>query len=262
QEPRDEPGEPVFDCAGVPPASEFLFGWVPGSEPTAFDAGMAMRIEPEDQLIMQVHYHTDPGAPPQSDLTKIKLHTAKQPITEYVRVIWTGAIDINIGPGQNSSHGSMCQVPDSAQPIKVIGVAPHMHEIGTTFATYLQRSNGVQECLVDIPRWDFEWQGSYMFEEPIVLGPGDTLRTDCGFFNTTGQQVGFGEGTGDEMCFNFVFIVDPAESIPQFCFWPCTLLPGICEFIIDLLDVLDILNLSRETGVPVEELLGVVPPSP
>ena len=43
-----------------------------------------------------------------------------------------------------------------------------------------------------------------MSEPEIVVQPGDKLHSTCVFDNPGSQSVGFGEGTGDEMCFNFV----------------------------------------------------------
>ncbi len=40
--------------------------------------------------------------------------------------------------------------------------------------------------------------------QPVVVGPGDTLKTTCSFNNDSGGLVTFGNGTSDEMCYNFV----------------------------------------------------------
>ena len=133
-----------------------------------------------------------------------------------------------MGVGPDHARIPAGTVPADAGPIKLVASAPHMHEIGTSLRTVVERASASEEnaCLIDIDRWDFEWQGGYRYKEPLQLYPGDQIKTTCNYFNSTGSQVGFGEGTGDEMCFNFLFVVDNG-ALPQLCFSPCTYLP--CE---------------------------------
>ncbi len=219
-------GLPGFECNPAPGKSEFMFAWAPGAQPTALPEGAAMRIGPDDALIVQVHYHAIPGAPPMQDLTRLLLYEAGA-VDKLVRVVWTGSLFIDVPPGTTGSAEGVCTVPLGAQPVELIGVAPHMHEIGQRISSQVERAgNSGGECIVDIPRWDFEWQNGYMLETPIALYAGDTIRTSCEYHNTTSNQVTWGEGTNDEMCFVFNYVVDDG-TLPQMCFTPCDLFP--CE---------------------------------
>ncbi len=63
------------------------------------------------------------------------------------------------------------------------------------------RSDGSETCLLQVPRWDFNWQQGYRMAEPVTLNPGDRLRLACEWNNEAGEQtVNWGDGTGDEMC--------------------------------------------------------------
>jgi hypothetical protein len=220
-------GLPGFQCDGVPPRTDFFFGWVPGAQPARFPSGMGMRIEPGDALVMQVHYHKAPAGTDTSDRTTLKLYTAKTPVAERLRVVWTGSIDISVPAGGTSTASGTCTVPQGAAPVKVVSVAPHMHQVATSFKSTVTRAGGGgTQCLVDIPRWDFEWQGGYQYKQPVVLNPGDRIETRCSYQNAGAQAVGFGEGTGDEMCFQFLFVVDDG-SLPEKCFSPCNVID--CE---------------------------------
>ena len=69
-------------------------------------------------------------------------------------------------------------------------------------------SNGSEDqCLIDIPRWDFNWQLAYWFTEPIQLTPSHDATITC-VYNTMSRDetVYWGDGTLDEMCLNFVFV--------------------------------------------------------
>jgi len=73
-------------------------------------------------------------------------------------------------------------------------------QIGAGEIRRLERAGGGEACLLDIPRWDFHWQGSYGLVEPVVFNPGDQLRLSCTWDNATMSDVTWGEGTTDEMC--------------------------------------------------------------
>ena len=96
----------------------------------------------------------------------------------------------------------------------VFGVAPHMHQIGTSASAYLVRPDGSEECLANIPRWDFNWQQFYQFAsaDHVQVTSADKVRVSCTFDNSPENQavvngvqqpprdVTWGEGSFDEMC--------------------------------------------------------------
>lgn len=89
----------------------------------------------------------------------------------------------------------------------------HMHQLGVRSELRLLRAGSAgEECMVRIPAWDFGWQGSYKFVEPLRVRAGDKLSLQCWWDNSESHQpiidgalldpidVGWGEGTRDEMC--------------------------------------------------------------
>ena len=93
---------------------------------------------------------------------------------------------------------------------KLLGVAPHMHQHATKFNSNIQAASG-NACLMNIPHWDFGWQGGYFLQAPVTLKAGDKITTTCTYDNTTGAQIKFGEATTDEMCFGFLYVVAAAK---------------------------------------------------
>ena len=69
------------------------------------------------------------------------------------------------------------------------------------------------DCVLDIPKWDFAWQELFVLAEPVTIQPGDRVRLNCDFDNSMANQpvvngeqltprdVEWGEGTLDEMCY-------------------------------------------------------------
>ncbi|MFT5434613.1 MAG: hypothetical protein ACI9OJ_005327, partial [Myxococcota bacterium] len=95
----------------------------------------------------------------------------------------------------------------------------HMHTLGVSGSVYVERADGTTECLLEMPQYDFGWQRSYGFMEPVVLKPGDKLGITCTWDNSPTNQLvvdgvplepvdqQWGEGTSDEMCIAFFYVV-------------------------------------------------------
>jgi hypothetical protein len=215
-----KPAGDIGECGGVPGGSpEFLVGWVPGAAPLEFPADTGMALASTDAIVMQVHYHNN--GTPQTDHSMATLWYASAPVTNHARVIWGAAsvgpgINGGIPAGQSDTETGSCTVPSGQNPV-LLGVAPHMHTHGTQFDAQLTPAGGgAASCLIDIAHWDFGWQGGYMYNAPIQLHSGDKISTTCTWNNTTGSTLHFGEGTGDEMCFDFMYMVGWSGS--QYCF--------------------------------------------
>jgi hypothetical protein len=100
--------------------------------------------------------------------------------------------------------------------LKLHGIAGHMHYLGTSVKIEVSSANQNRRVLIDLPRWDFHWQGFYWLEQPVWLRQGETVKISCTFDNTkenqpmiNGQQrdpryVVWGEGTEEEMCLGYV----------------------------------------------------------
>jgi hypothetical protein len=99
-----------------------------------------------------------------------------------------------------------------------------MHYVGTDMRIGVTRAAAgaepAEECLLDTPKWDFDWQRGYRYDVPIEQAPsvatGDVLNLRCTYDNsmqnphvqnalveqglTAPRDVLLGEETLDEMC--------------------------------------------------------------
>jgi hypothetical protein len=94
----------------------------------------------------------------------------------------------------------------------LLGVQGHMHLLGKSIRLELNPDSKASTLLVDIPKWDFHWQGGYWYKEAIAAQKGEVLRISCTHDNSPENQpwiggkqqqpryVVWGEGTSDEMC--------------------------------------------------------------
>jgi hypothetical protein len=94
----------------------------------------------------------------------------------------------------------------------VSALMAHMHVRGKAFKYELQTADGNWETLLDLPRYDFNWQLRYEWLEPRLLRKGSVLRLTAVFDNSPGnranpnpaQTVRWGPQTSDEMMIGYV----------------------------------------------------------
>ncbi|MFZ5440537.1 MAG: monooxygenase [Myxococcota bacterium] len=191
------PGWQCFGGAGIT-TSGTLGAWAPGGSAILFPTDTGIRIKPDEVLAMQVHYNTDNGAEP--DQTAVKLmYGGGAERNAYLIPLVADNFAIPAG-ATNFAHGEA--FPNSLGfPIRVWGFLPHMHTLGKR----ITMTGPNDQCLVDIPKWDFHWQTQYFRKTPVQVPANQSLKLNCTWDNTTSQTVRWGEGTSDEMCFAFIF---------------------------------------------------------
>lgn len=199
-----------FDCRDPMMESDWtmLHAWAPGMDQTNMVEGTGMVIEPGDQIILQMHYFAtdeDEGATDQSSYL-LRLDSEKP--AKEVQLVPFGPAGFRI-PANADAHTETEDLYNSYLPIYVYGVFPHMHLLGTEYHGWVERSDGTVDCLAQ-GRWNFDHQAFYMFDETYTLDVGSTLMAECTWdnsannpaqYNDPPEQVTYGEGTNQEMCY-------------------------------------------------------------
>ncbi|MBI4747027.1 MAG: hypothetical protein HY774_00940 [Acidobacteria bacterium] len=204
------PGYTSFGGPGFIPAA-LLGGWAPGNFPRFTPKGIGVKIPKNSRIVMQVHYH--PNGTAFTDRTRLGLHFAKEPVETELQVLPVVNPFFKIPAGAPSHEVKAVMTVPFFWNIKVLGITPHMHLLGKSIQVEARLPGGEKICLVNIPTWDFRWQGTYAFKEPITL-PGGTIITATAIYdnsmanplnpNNPPKQVEWGEQTTDEMCLVFM----------------------------------------------------------
>jgi hypothetical protein len=224
-----------YACFGGPGVSaQFIGGWVPGTGAFDIPGGAAMEIEAESRIVMQIHYNTsdlDPDAEIEADMTEVALWLLPEGETpEHLLWFWPFAnwqISI-LANDPNSVHVKDTTFPWNGE---VVGVGPHMHNLGTEIRASVVDENDDTSCLVEIPAWDFNWQQIYLFEEgeEVFVHGLSRHSLTCVYDNSPENQpvvngvqsdpthVTWGESTFDEMCVNYVLVTAPYEGTLYAC---------------------------------------------
>lgn len=208
QQPQEDGG--VFPCdLSLQLQADFVAGWAPGGENVMMPPGVGLELGgPDDWYVMQVHYHNAAQYPDAADRSGVAFCVPETPEPQTAGVLTLGTTSLNIPAGaeDHTEVGNCGGLLTLFWPeLHIIGASPHMHELGRAMKTVLTRQGGVTETVIDKP-FNFESQGMYFNDQEIVVHPGESLQTTCTYDNPGSAPVGFGEGTGDEMCFNFVLV--------------------------------------------------------
>ena len=216
--------------------TDFIGGWAPGGIGSDFPAGTGLKVEPGSKIALQLHYNTL-TAEPQMDRSSAVFKVEEKVEREAFILPWS-SIDrvsgkgMEIPAGQKDVMHTFSETPWIFIPKVVTGLeihsaSLHMHVLGTHGSVFMERENGETDCMLNIPRYDFGWQRSYGFMEPKMLWQDEKLGVECHWDNTKENQAWvngtqlepvdqkWGEGTTDEMCVAFFYVVPTFAPKPE-----------------------------------------------
>jgi len=205
------PGDPavvhhaivVADSPDARDREEYLGGYAPGMLPQMWKPGQARLVKAGSTLTFQMHYNAN--GKPSRDRTKIGLVFARGPVTERIVGMQSMPPGLTIPPG-----AANLRVDGTAtlhQDAKLVAMRAHMHTRGKSFQFRAVYPNGETEILLNIPKYDFNWQPYYYLETPKALPRGTRIEATGTFDNSANNPfnpdpaatVYWGPQTWDEM---------------------------------------------------------------
>ncbi|SPE38873.1 Tetratricopeptide TPR_2 repeat protein [Candidatus Sulfopaludibacter sp. SbA6] len=160
-----------IETATFDPDSHFLF-WKPGGTPRTEPDGMAWRLDPGNDLVLNVHFH--PTGKPELVEPSIGLYFTDKPPTKFPMLVQIERDSaLNIAPGTRDFVIS----DDFRLPIDVdaIAVYPHAHYLGSLLEGFATLPDGSRQWLIRIPQWDINWQAVYRCRKPLFLPKGTVI---------------------------------------------------------------------------------------
>ncbi len=166
--------------------------------------GYARRIPAGSKLVFQMHY--TPNGTEQIDQSEAGLvfadpATVKKEmqigaVIQFQFLIPPGIADFRVDGEDKIEHDML-----------LYALIPHMHLRGKAFRFIAAYPNGHSEILLDVPKYDFNWQNIFQLSKPRLLPKGSVLRCVAHFDNSENNLVNpdptrivhFGEQTFDEM---------------------------------------------------------------
>jgi len=195
----------------------WLSAYVPGQRMPPPQPYRARKIPAGSKLVFQMHY--TPTGKVEQDLSKIGLTFANaDQVTEELLTIVGINQAIEILPRQDdvTVNGETEYLPVGS---RLLAMSPHMHLRGKAFQVQIGRE-GKDSILLDVPHYDFNWQHTYLLEEPIELDKVDWLTFTATYDNSTknpfnpdpDEFVTWGDQTWEEMAIVFYEVARPINA--------------------------------------------------
>lgn len=216
-----KPGAPEPNQFSSGTDSEALSVFVPGFVPAVFEPHQARLLKAGSVILFQMHYTTAGQQPP--DFTSIGLRFARQAPRERVKMVNVQNFAFTIPP--NVDNYPIEARARLTRDVTLLSLQPHMHLRGKSFEYRATYPNGESEVLLRIPRWDFNWQLSYVLAKPKLLPKGTVLEVIGMFDNSRNNhfnpdpnaEVLYGEQTWNEMLGGLMdFSISPEIGDPEF----------------------------------------------
>ena len=196
-------------------AEDYWAAYVPGNGSHVYPTGFARKLPAGATLTFQIHY--TPNGQATTDQLKLGLRFAKTPPRYEMRTVGLANVRLDIPPGAPRHVETLVRPVPVDLPVTAL--MAHMHVRGAAFKFELLDRNGQAETLLDLPRYDFNWQIRHDYAEPRVLPQGSRVRITAVFDNSAGnpanpdptQRVRWGEQTFDEMMIGYVEYYVPAR---------------------------------------------------
>jgi Tfp pilus assembly protein PilF len=153
------------------PPGHFLF-WKPGSAAHQEPPGFVWRLDPGDELVLNVHLH--PSGKQEEIRPVIGLYFTDQPPTHFpllVQLENNRALDIPSGSRDFVAKDEFRVPLDS----DVIAIYPHAHDLGKLLEAYATLPNGARQWLIRISDWDRAWEAVYYYRAPVFLPKGTVV---------------------------------------------------------------------------------------
>lgn len=199
----------------------FLSAYVPGLRLDPFAAGAAKRIPANSTIVFEMHY--TPNGSEQKDTTKVGLLLADlKQIDKELITTEVGNLDFVIPPNTADYVVTATSRP-TKQDVTLVSLSPHMHVRGKAFRYELVLPTGEREVLLDVPKYDFNWQTRYVLAEPRNIPAGSVISCRAVFDNSEAnlanpdptKSVRWGEQTWDEMMLGFFDVMVPRDDSRQ-----------------------------------------------
>lgn len=202
-------GYTQFFGFGFTPTEDNWYGWAPGAAAKYFPSNIGKQLPAGADVLVQMHYA--PSSLPETDSSSINIfYDRNNQVSRLEQIAAISPVNLTNGPfvipaNQVRTFRGRFRVPSE---VSLLSIFPHSHLIGTDWKVYAVRPGNDTVNLINIPQWDFNWQGFYYFPRLIRLPANTWIYAEATYDNRASnpnnpnnppQQITWGEGTTDEM---------------------------------------------------------------
>ncbi len=205
---RDDDGPgPGYEGGGSREAKfpdGMFLGWTPGQSPRVSPEGMSWRLEPQSDLVVELHLM--PGEAPEPVRVSVGLFFTEERPSRTSYMLRLGRQDIDIAAGRRDYVNTDAYT----LPVDVdaLAVQPHAHFLAKDVRAWATLPGGAIVPLIYIKDWSFHWQDVYTYAQPLVLPRGTVIEMRYTYDNSAAnranpnrppRRVTFGQTSASEM---------------------------------------------------------------
>jgi thiol-disulfide isomerase/thioredoxin/mono/diheme cytochrome c family protein len=191
----------------------FFAAYVPGNNTLVYPDGLAKKLPKGSDIVFQIHY--TPNGKATTDQTRFAMVFAKEAPRQEVKVAGIANTLFQIPAGaDNHKVEARIPVPFNA---RALAFFPHAHLRGKAARYDAKFPDGTTRNLLEVPRYDFNWQLMYRYADPVAVPRGSTITYTAWYDNSAKnpanpdptKRIGWGPQTYDEMHLGYLeYVID------------------------------------------------------
>jgi hypothetical protein len=185
------------------PGANKLLSWVPGRGVDSHRADIGKRIPAGKYINWQLHYN--PTGKPEKDRSRLGIWFNKVPVTHELLIRQAGdplattkgglslyraegkEVEYAADEGSTRRRSKTPNIPPYAEAWSLTGItpvteditlyamSPHMHLRGKSLKWVIVYPDGREQTILDVPKFDFNWQIQYELEQPLHIPAGSKI---------------------------------------------------------------------------------------
>lgn len=183
----------------------YIMGYAVGNESAELPQGTGVFVPADEAFLLQMHY--TPVGIATTDKTRVGLYFADKAPDNYLRthVILDPSIKIEPNAAEHEEDAYFTFSDDAT----LYSITAHAHYRGRSASYKLEYPNGESEVVLSVPNYDFNWQRTYTFTEPLQVPKGSKMVYSSTYDNSVNnarnpdasRTVPWGEQSHDEMLY-------------------------------------------------------------
>jgi peroxiredoxin/mono/diheme cytochrome c family protein len=183
-------------------------GYSPGRNYLPFPDNAGVLLRADASLQFQTHY--TPNGKAVRDVTRVGYYLSKEPPKYEMRLQFLYDPSLRVPAGAKAHKEAVSYT--FSKNVMLYSVQPHAHLRGRAAKFTAHYPDGREEVLLSVPRYDFNWQSVYLFQQPKIIPSGTRIVFDMTWDNSAlnlanpdpTKDVRWGDQTWDEMNAGFL----------------------------------------------------------
>ena len=195
--------------------SDMLIGYAPGVPTVTWDPDTAYLVKAGSTLLFQIHYIVNGKEALDRSVLGLKIRKNKP----AYRALPGSATQFRLEIPPNDPSYEAKATYTFKEDVTLLDMTPHMHLRGKAFRYVITYPDGRTEELLNVPRYEFNWQLRYVLAQPRQVPAGSMIEATAWYDNSANnkynpdptQTVRWGDQTFQEMMIGFFDYKVPAE---------------------------------------------------